>query len=92
MSYLENSSFGVAEYSPGYSVWFLDSFFSVSVLSKKNPPLLMSEGENTYNKINDTPNLCRSIPDSGPQYDTLNTHHCHSNVAGGPGERSILIR
>ena len=35
--YLETSSFLLAEYSPGYSVWFLDIFFllSVSVLSKK---------------------------------------------------------
>ena len=35
--YLENSSFWLAEYGPGYSVWFLDFFFllSVSVLSKK---------------------------------------------------------
>ena len=30
--YLQNSSFWLAEYGPGYPVWFLDGFFSV----KKN--------------------------------------------------------
>ena len=44
--YLENSSIWLAEYGPGYSVWFLDIFFllSVSVLSQKREKSVRGPG------------------------------------------------
>ena len=42
--YLENSSFWLAEYGPGYSVWFLDMLSVVRRLKKKKKIVMQVYG------------------------------------------------